>query len=256
MSAAALATLPLRPLATRLGRRFLLAGIVVIALGAGYQLWLRDAAIFAVKTVRIEGVAAGSPDAERLRRALTEAGREMTTLHLRPELLTEAVAGFPLVRDVTATADFPSALTVRVARHHPVALIGSGPDATAVAEDGSLLTGLAVEGLELPALPLQGPPQREQLRGAMLDLALVLGAAPPALLEHAEAIAEADGGVAVRMRSGIELRFGDPSRARAKWLAAAAVLADPALTALDYVDLTSARRAAVGGSGSYLPPAP
>jgi hypothetical protein len=34
------------------------------------------------------------------------------------------------------------------------------------------------------------------------------------------------------------------------------VLADPSLTALDYVDLTSPRRVAVGGSGHYLPAGP
>ncbi len=35
---------------------------------------------------------------------------------------------------------------------------------------------------------------------------------------------------------------------------AAAVLADPSITALDYVDLHAPRRPAVGGSGHTLPP--
>ena len=36
-----------------------------------------------------------------------------------------------------------------------------------------------------------------------------------------------ESGVDVELRSGIELRFGDASRAIEKWKAAAAVLADP-----------------------------
>ena len=45
------------------------------------------------------------------------------------------------------------------------------------------------------------------------------------------------------LRSGIELRFGDASQAATKWKAAAAVLADPSITALDYVDLHAPRPA-------------
>ena len=56
------------------------------------------------------------------------------------------------------------------------------------------------------------------------------------------------------LRSGIELRFGDASQAGAKWKAAAAVLADPSITTLDYVNLFVPGRPSVGGSGHTLPP--
>jgi hypothetical protein len=60
----------------------------------------------------------------------------------------------------------------------------------------------------------------------------------------------------VKLRSGIELRFGDASQAALKWKAAAAVLADPTIEALDYVDLNAPAHPAIGGSGHTLPPAP
>jgi cell division septal protein FtsQ len=63
-------------------------------------------------------------------------------------------------------------------------------------------------------------------------------------------------GIDVELRSGVELRFGDASRAAEKWRAAATVLADPAITALDYVDLQAPQRPAVYGSGHALPPVP
>lgn len=255
MSAAA-AALPLRPFASRLGRRLLALALVAVALGALYLLWIRDAGVFAVETVRVEGVEPASPGAEQLRRALTEAGKEMTTLHVRPELLEEAAAGFPMVAAVSAEPDFPSGLTVRVSERRPVALIGAGADAVAVAEDGSILRGAPADGLALPRLPTDEVPRRQRLAGHVLEQARVLGAAPQALLAHATESGYGSRGVVVVLDSGIELRFGDASKAERKWRAAAAVLADPLLTALDYVDLTSARRPAAGGAGIYLPAAP
>jgi hypothetical protein len=62
--------------------------------------------------------------------------------------------------------------------------------------------------------------------------------------------------VDVNLRSGIELYFGDPSQVSEKWSAAAAVLANPQISALDYVDLHAPRHPAIGGSSHTLPLAP
>ena len=71
----------------------------------------------------------------------------------------------------------------------------------------------------------------------MLEQARVLGAAPAALRPYLASSYYGESGVDVELTSGIELRFGEPRRAARKWKAAAAVLADPSITALDYVDL-------------------
>jgi Cell division protein FtsQ len=137
------------------------------------------------------------------------------------------------------------------------ATIGTGSEAIAVGPNGQILAWMPLsEDVQLPRLPLSTPPDDGRLAGPVLQQARVLGAAPTALRPYIESSYYGESGVDVTLRSGIELRFGDASQAAAKWKAAAAVLADPSITALDYVDLRVPRRLAVGGSGHTLPPAP
>lgn len=143
---------------------------------------------------------------------------------------------------------------VRVPR--ATATIGSGTDAIAVGADGQLLGWFPVStDAQLPTLSLTAAPPNGRLAGPVLQQAKILGAAPPGLRPYLESSYYGESGVDVNLRSGIELRFGDASQVKAKWKAAAAVLADPAVTALDYVDLHAPGRPAVGGSGHTLPPA-
>jgi hypothetical protein len=135
------------------------------------------------------------------------------------------------------------------------ATIGAGSEAVAVGPRGRVLPWLPLSGdARLPALPLAEPPRSGRLGGPVLAQAEVLGAAPAALRPYLESSSYGESGVDVKLRSGVELRFGDPSRAAAKWKAAAAVLADPGVTTLDYVDLSAPGRVSVGGSGHTLPP--
>lgn len=145
----------------------------------------------------------------------------------------------------------------RVILPRATATIGSGSDAVAVSPDGEVLAWLPLpDSLQLPQLPLAEVPAKPRLGGPMLEQARVLGAAPAALRPYIASSYYGASGVDVELRSGIELRFGDATRAEEKWQAAAAVLADPSITALDYVDLHAPRRTAVRGSGHTLPPVP
>jgi hypothetical protein len=153
-----------------------------------------------------------------------------------------------LVRDRTVEAQ------VRVPR--ATATIGSGSEMVAVGPGGQILAWLPLsEEIQLPSLPLSAPPENGRLAGPILRQARVLGAAPATLRPYIEGSYYGESGIDVMLRSGIELRFGDASQAAAKWKAAAAVLADPSITALDYVDLLVPGRPAVRGSGHTLPPA-
>jgi Cell division protein FtsQ len=164
-------------------------------------------------------------------------------------LVAAVAAYFFLVRDTTQapTVILPPA----------TATIGTGSDAIAVGPDGQVLPWLPLpEELQLPHLPLSEPPPGGRLSGPVLQQARILGGAPATLRPYIESSYYGESGVDVELRSGIELRFGDASQAAAKWKAAAAVLADPSITALDYVDLHAPGRPAVGGSGHTLPPVP
>jgi cell division septal protein FtsQ len=135
-------------------------------------------------------------------------------------------------------------------------VIGSGEDAIGVSAEGVVLVALPPpEDGTLPALPLADPPQGGRLAGPALEQARVLGAAPTALRPCIEGSEYGESGVDVELRSGIELRFGDAGQAPQKWRSAVAVLANPAIVALDYVDLHSPGRPAVYGEGHSLPSA-
>ena len=162
---------------------------------------------------------------------------------------TIAVAYVFLLRDTTVEPDLiaPTA----------TATIGIGSEAIAVGPDGQVLAWLPLsEDAQLPYLPLSSPPKGGRLAGTLLQQARVLGAAPAKLRPYLERSYYGESGVDVDLTSGIELRFGDDSQAARKWKAAAAVLADPSITALDYVDLHAPSRPAVRGSGHSLPETP
>jgi cell division septal protein FtsQ len=170
-------------------------------------------------------------------------------LLLAAAVLLAAVGYLFLLRGTTVTP--------RLVSSEPVALLGSGSSAVAVAADGTILAWLPppAEG-SLPRLPLDSPPKGPRLQGPALQQVRVLGATPAALRPYVESSAYGESGVDVSLASGIELRFGDATDAARKWRAAAAVLADPTLTALDYVDLHAPSHPATGGSGHTLPSIP
>jgi len=148
-------------------------------------------------------------------------------------------------------------VTGHIVSSRPVAAIGSGEDAIAVADDGTVLAWLpAPEDSKLPSLPLGSAPKGPRVQGPALEQVRVLGATPPALRPYVESSYYGESGVDVNLSSGVELHFGDSSQAARKWRAAAAVLADPSVTALDYVDLYAPSHPSIGGSGHTLPPIP
>lgn len=146
----------------------------------------------------------------------------------------------------------PTVLVPRLA-----ATIGEGTEAVGVSADGSLVRWLPLpEDPPLPRLPLESPPKGGRVKGPALEQVRVLAAVPDGLRPYVESSFYGDSGVDVNLTTGIELRFGDATKAKKKWRAAAAVLADPGVTALDYVDLHAPSRPSYDGEEHELPPAP
>ncbi len=156
-----------------------------------------------------------------------------------------------------------------------VAQIGAGKTAILVAGDGRLLGPAAstkkkastrkkssgasksksAPQLQLPVLPLKQPPKNgRQVGGHVLEQVHILAAAPKALRKYVAKTGYDEIGVKVETTSGIEIRFGDDREATRKWEAAAAVLADPSVTLLSYVDVTAPSRPATGGESHELAP--
>jgi cell division septal protein FtsQ len=137
------------------------------------------------------------------------------------------------------------------------ATIGEGDEALGVAGNGAVVRWLPLpEDPPLPGLPLDEPPEGGRVKGPALEQVRVLAAVPDELRPYVDSSYFGESGVDVNLTTGIELRFGDASQAARKWRAAAAVLADPSVTALDYVDLHAPSRPSYEGSGHELPSAP
>jgi cell division protein FtsQ len=224
----------------RLGVVFVLAAVV----GAAYFLWFRDSSLVAIDEVEVHGLTSltdpgAAADLER-------AASGMTTLHVELEELGMAVAGYPTIKSLSASPSFPDGLEITVVERPPVAVAGDA--GVPVAADGTLLPGVETGKQDLPAIDVSVGEDVGTLEGEGADQAIVLGAAPEPLVPVIDRSTVSDGGIVVELSNGIELRFGDSSRAEAKWQAAARILADPALTSLTYVDLRIPDRPAVGGA--------
>ena len=249
--------LDVRALPARWRRRLLGLGVACLVLALGYQFWLRDSSFVAVDKVSITGLT--TSDAERVRVALTAAGRSMTTLHVDHETLERAVAGFPAVRELEVTADFPHGLRIHVIEHVPAAIAVADDGRVAVAGDGTILRGLPVEG-RLPTIEIEGSMGVGRLSLPLArDAAAVAGAAPARLRARmAGVVDDGDRGLVAEMRDGPELIFGNATRLHAKWAAASRVLADPEASGASYIDLRIPGRPAAGGlpAETVLPVAP
>jgi cell division protein FtsQ len=218
--------------------------VAVLALLGGAWLWLRDSGLVAVRQVTVTGLS-GS-DAPRVRAALEDAARDMTTLHVRNGQLTTAVEPFAAVQTVEAHADFPHRLRIVVHEHVAVGALGSDAGRVAVAADGTILRGSSTSGLPIVAVP--ATPGGDELRDRdALRAVAVLAAAPAPLRTRVTKVFMGARGLTAPMRNGPTLYFGGAERLRAKWTAAAAVLADKSSAGATYLDLRLPERPAAGG---------
>lgn len=233
-------------LSARLRRRFLALATLCLLLAAAYQFWFRDSWLVAVERVTVTGLT--RDDADRVRAALTAAARSMTTLHVEGDDLERVVEAYPIVKDLELSPDFPHTLRIRVIEHDPAAVAHTDGGRVAVAGDGTVLQGLAGEE-RLPTITAEGTVRGERLEDpAALAAARLAGAAPAALHGRVEKVRlRREDGFVVLLRDGPELIFGEATRTRAKWTAAARVLADRAAAGATYVDLRLPGRPAAGG---------
>jgi cell division protein FtsQ len=238
----------------RLRRRLGIIAAACVLVAALYMVVLRNCPLVSVDRVTVTGVT--TRDAAKLREALADTARSMTTLHVDHDRLERLVAGYPVVRELRVSSDFPHALRIEVVEHHPAAIAIAGGSRVPVAGDGTVLRGLPADP-DLPVLRLKGalPPER-LTEPAALRAARVLGAAPIALRTRLTGLGrDGDKGLTVKMREGPLLIFGDTTRLHAKWVAATRVLADRSSRGATYIDLRLPDRPAAGGvAGETLQP--
>jgi cell division protein FtsQ len=224
--------------------RVVLGIAVLLVVLAPFALWLRDSSLFRVERVSVTGVVGAQ--AGEIRRALTRAGADMTTLRVRERALRSAVASYPVVRSLRTETDFPHGLRIVVNAYDPVAALQSGANRTAVAADGTLLRGSVTRGL--PLVGIRTMPGGDRLgEGEAWRAVRLLAEAPRALRGRVARVYRGPRGLAATMESGPKLYFGGATRLDAKWGAAAQVLAHPTSQGASYVDLRVPERPVAGG---------
>jgi cell division protein FtsQ len=217
---------------------------VLGVLGAAFA-WLRDSPLVAVRTVTVTGVS--GPDAPQVRDALVAAARDMTTLHVRKGELRTAVDAYPGVLGLETDADLPHGLRIAVRERNPVATIVAGTQRVPVAADGTLMpTSRSANLPEIAAKAVPGDGTRASAPDVRRGLA-VLNAAPPALRARVRRVYVGVHGITAPLRDGPTLYLGGSERLRAKWIAAATVLADRSSAGGTYLDLRLPERPAAGG---------
>lgn len=236
----------------------LLAGLAVVAvivLTSGGYFWLRDSSLVAVQDVQISGITAS--DGEKVRAALASAAQDLTTLHVREEILHDAVAPYSSVDDLQVETDFPHTLRIKVIERRPVAALSrSGERRIPVTRNGTLMRGVTAER-DLPSVKLKREPAGPRIKDRKILHALaVAGAAPGALRARTDEVKVDKRGVIVDLAQGPELIFGDGDQADKKWAAAARVLAEISAQGATYLDLRVPGRVAAGGLAPIATPTP
>jgi len=222
--------------------RLFVALVVVAGILAGGWLVLRDSGLVAVREVEVTG--ASGLQAEAIRVALTTAGRDMTTLNVRPDVLEAAVAPYAVVKDVVAEPDVPHGLSVRVVQHVPVAV--TADRSVPVAADGTLLRGTIAN--DVPELRLRLPPAGDRItdRRALGTIAL-LALAPVPLRRRVTTAFRGPRGLTVRLDAGPAVHFGSSERMAAKWASLTAVLASSASQGATTIDVRVPEHPAAAG---------
>jgi cell division protein FtsQ len=227
-------------------RALLAAGIAsLVALGWVAYSWGRDCSLVKVRHVQVSGLT--TAQAPAIRRALTEAAEEMTTLHVDRAALTSRVERYPIVRSVSTSADFPNTLRITVHEYRPSAVV-TDPSGrrVAVAEDGTLLPHMSKD--KLAAVKVKDISDSGKVTDQRsLGVVELLGQAPPALRAKIGSAYWGKAGIRVALREGPSIEFGSPDAAAGKWLAAARVLADDSSQGAKLIDVRLPGRPVAGG---------
>ena len=221
---------------------WIVAGLVIVG---SFGLWLRTSSLVRVTQVTVTGIEGRQAGA--IRDALTLAARDMTTLNVDDGELLKAVSSYPVVRSVSASADFPHRLRIAVNAYEPVAALQvRGRSATAVSGDGRLLRGTPTKGL--PVVVVKVAPRGDRVQDGPAAAAIrVLAAAPAPLRARMQRVYRTPRGIAATVRDGPRLYFGGADRLAAKWVSAALVLAEDSAQGATYVDVRIPERPVAGG---------
>jgi cell division protein FtsQ len=245
-----------RPVPSRVlpSGRSVAVGLAIAALAVGAYFAARETSTFAVSQLEISG---GPPAVQaQVRRTLAPLlGTSLLALDGRS--LERRIEALPTVESVAYDRAFPHTLRLTIVPELPVAILHRGPQTWLLSARGRVIT--RTRPRTQPGLPrIWVPRATDVAAGAFVDpagtgsaaraLALAVGARFPARISTA---AMTHGELTLHLRSGLELRLGDPTDVRLKLaIARRALRGLPAGTA--YLDVSVPGRPVAGTQPSSL----
>jgi len=217
-------------------RRSLAIGLGLLALAGGAYVGARESSVFAVTRIEVLGATPGVR--EQVQRALVPL-HGTSLVGLDGPALERRVESLPTVVSAAYNREFPHTLRVTVVPETSVAVLHRGTQTWLVSARGRVVADIA-RGT-VPLLPrIWVPKQTPVAAGAFLPPALGGAAAQALALVHRfpariATAALSHGELTFRLRSGLEIRFGDPTDVRLKLAIArrALMLVPPGTTYLD-----------------------
>jgi cell division protein FtsQ len=234
------------------GRSLGIAFLIVVGAAVAY-LGARETGVFSVRTIDVAGAPAAVQS--QVRHALAPArGTSLLKVDLDASLRT--VEALPTVASAHFDRAFPHTLRIVVVPERPVAVVRQGADSYLVAESGRVMG--ATDRHKHPALAriwidrsvklVPGAHTEGDLRTAVGAVAPLAGSHFPGRVTSVTATADA---LTLRLRSGLELRLGDPLEVALKLAVAARVI--PLLDAgTVYLDVAVPERPVAGTLNSQV----
>ncbi len=232
--------------------RSLAVGIGLVALAAGAYAVARQTSAFAIGRLEITGAPAGVE--QQVRRALAPlVGTSL--LALDGSALERRAAALPTVVSVGYDRGFPHTLRIEVVAEVPVAVLHRGKETWLVSKRGRVVQ--RVPAGTYPALARIWVPRKADVgigaflapdAGGTAARTVALAARFPARIAT---VSLAHGELVFRLRSGLELRLGDPTDVRLKLAIACRALAQLP-TGATYVDVSVPGRPVAGVDNPQL----
>jgi len=223
-----------------------MVGLALVAIAVGGYAALRESSAFAIRRVEVRG----APPAVRaqVRKALASL-RGRNLLALDGSFLLRRVEALPTVETVGYDRAFPHTLRITVVPERPVAVLHRGAETWLLSGRGRVIARVPARtngALARIWIPTRAPVQLGAIvpagEGLVAARALALATRFPA---HIALAAIVHGRLTFRLRSGLELRLGEPTDIRLKLaIARRALRRLPAGTA--YLDVSLPTRPVAG----------
>jgi cell division protein FtsQ len=227
-------------------RRSLVVGCGLVAIAVGGYYAARESSAFAVRRVEVRG---GPPEVRAQVRRAVRPFLGASLLALDGAALERRLESLPTVVSASYDRAFPRTLRLRVVPETPVAVLRRGPELWLVSARGRVISQIARGSNDALAriwvkrsVPVAAGGFLGTDTGGDSARALALAARFPARIQTASL---SHGSLVFRLRSGLELRLGDPTDVRLKLAIARRALAQlPAGSA--YLDVSVPGRPVAG----------